>query len=98
MQQRNGTTVCLLGIVTCTFYYWYWLYQTAEEMRGRGLDMPPWWMLIISPLQYLFMWKWAEGFAKLTNQPQAGTMTFIYLACLGPIAPILLQPKLNEIK
>ena len=98
MEQRNGITVCILGWVTCGIYYLVWLYQVGEEMRTRGQDIPPIWWAIIPILGYLYLWKWAEGYEKLTNPSQPGPISFVLLLFLGPIAAVIMQPKLNEIR
>ena len=98
MEQRDGKSICIKGIFTCGFFYYYWIYQTGEEMKARGIDIPDWWMLCISPLNFLYMWKWAQGYEKLTNGALSAGMAFIYLCGLSVVAPILLQPKLNEVR
>ena len=98
MEQRNPTTVCLLGFVTCGIYQIYWSYLVGEELRKRGNDIPPWWMLIIYPLTYLYLWKMSEAVEKVTGGKQQAMMAFLVMALLGPIGAYIVQTKLNEVR
>jgi len=99
MEQRDATKIVILGLVTCGIYTLYWFYQTGEEMRARGADIPAWWWMIIPILGFVYIWKWGEGAEKVTG---GAVQSFLpLLLCLFGISfaiPFVVQPKFNAVR
>jgi len=97
MKKRSFAAVLLLPLITCGIYGIYWLVKTKGEMVAKGADIPTAWLLIVPIANIFWLWKYAEGVAKVTNNAFSNAIAFILIFLLGSIGSAIIQTKFNEV-
>ncbi len=95
VEQRNPLTVLILTIITFGIYGLVWYVKTKNEMNSLGAEIPTAWFLIIPILNIYWIWKYCEGYAKVTQKMDAITL-FIIEIIFAPAFIWIVQDGLNE--
>jgi hypothetical protein len=105
IQQRNSVVVLLLSIVTCWFYFLYWVYQTSSELKQAtgDPDINPVLDLVLSFVTcslwgYYVLYRDAQKLHRMLvgvdpgHQDQSQTVLILCVASLfvGVTAPVAL--------
>ena len=97
-KKRGPVMVLLLTLITCSLYYYYWVYVTSREIQDylQEPDIPPIVELILTILTgglYLFYWDWktAKQIARMQERvgipPQDNSVLYLIINILG-VGPI----------
>ena len=97
MENRSPASVFFLGIFTAGLYHFIWLVKTKGEMNARGADIPTAWMLILPIVNLIWIWKYCQGVAKVTNGGTSAVMTLLLFLLAGPFGPSILQSQFNKV-
>ncbi|MEM5835242.1 MAG: DUF4234 domain-containing protein [Candidatus Aenigmatarchaeota archaeon] len=74
IEKRNIVLIYLLGIVTLGIYFIYWLWKTKNELNELGAEIPTAWLIIIPFANIYWLYKYSEGFAKVTKKRKSFDM------------------------
>jgi hypothetical protein len=96
MEKRSLLNMILLGLVTLGIYYIYWFFATRNEMVAKGAEIPTAWLVIIPFVNFYFLYKYAEAFAKYVDDKNSPITYFLLLALLPAIGQLILQHIINE--
>ena len=97
MENRSPVSVFFLGIFTATLYHLMWLAKTKGEMNARGADIPTAWMLLFILPAPIWVWKYCQGVAKVTNGGTSAVMALLLFPFAGPFGPSILQSQFNKV-
>ena len=97
MTKKSPFTVLLLSCITCGIYQIVWMVKAKGEMTARGADIPTSWLMLVPIANMLYTWKWCQGVEHVTKGAQSAVTTLILLFFLGPVAPMMIQGKFNEV-
>lgn len=98
MKHRSPAAVLLLPFVTFFIYPIYWYVSTKGEMNKLGANIPTAWLIIVPFVSIWWMWKYAEGVEKVTNEKTSGVLAFLLLWLLGSIGAAIIQDSFNKIE
>jgi len=96
IEKRSILKVYVLGIITLGIYFLYWLVKTKNELNELGAQIPTAWLIIIPIANWYWLYKYAEGFAKVTKKESA-ILWFLLFFFVGIIMPAIVQSELNRI-
>ncbi|MBU5678297.1 MAG: DUF4234 domain-containing protein [Candidatus Aenigmatarchaeota archaeon] len=96
IEKRNIVLIYLLGIVTLGIYFIYWLWKTKNELNELGAEIPTAWLIIIPFANIYWLYKYSEGFAKVTKK-ESHLIWFIVFLLVGIVMPAIVQSELNKI-
>lgn len=96
MTKRSPLNVFLLSFVTCGLYLFFWYLGVKDELNRRGAQVPTAWMMIIPIINFIWMWKFAEGVERVTRG-SLGAGSAFFLMLVGLIGVPIIQGRLNEI-
>lgn len=94
-EKRSLVKVYLLGFLTLGIYFLYWLVKTKNELNELGAKIPTAWLIIIPIANLYWLYKYAEGFAKVTKKANAA-LWFLLFLFVGIIMPAVVQSELNK--
>ncbi|MDI6806281.1 MAG: DUF4234 domain-containing protein [Candidatus Aenigmarchaeota archaeon] len=94
--KRSLVKVYLLGIITLGIYFIYWYVKTKNEMNELGAKIPTAWLLIIPIANIYWMYRYAEGFAKITKK-ESTVLWFLLFIIIPIIVPAIVQSELNKL-
>jgi len=97
MNKRSPIAVFFLPLITFGIYGLVWYVKTKGEMNTKGAGIPTAWLLIIPIANIFWMWKWAQGVGKVTNNSMSGPVAFLLILFLGVIGMAIIQSKFNEV-
>lgn len=97
MKQRNIFAVLLLPLITFGIYGLVWLVKTKNEMNNLGATIPTAWLLIVPFVNLYWMWMYAEGVGRVTNDKLSAIVTFILQFFLGSIGNAIIQDQFNKV-
>lgn len=97
MKQRNIVTFLLLSIVTLGIYALVWVWQTANEMKEKGADIPSPILIIVPIANIYFLWKYSGGVEKVTNGKLSQVISFLLFLALGLIGMLVIQDAFNKV-
>lgn len=98
-EQRNLWLMLFLLIVTCGFYYLYWLYKTKNEINSVGGKIPTLWLAIIPFANIYFDYRYAQDFVKYIRHSEEtidAIVYFLLLIFLPGISAFVIQYQLNK--
>jgi cbb3-type cytochrome oxidase subunit 3 len=96
IEKRSILKVYVLGIITLGIYFLYWLVKTKNELNELGAQIPTAWLIIIPIANWYWLYKYAEGFAKVTKKESA-ILWFLLFFFVGIVMPAIVQSELNRI-
>ena len=96
IKKRSIVKVYLLGIITLGIYFLYWLVKTKNELNELGAQIPTAWLIIIPIANLYWLYKYAEGFAKVTKKENA-ILWFLLFLFVDIVMPAIVQSELNRI-
>lgn len=110
IERRNPALIIIFSLLTCGFYFLYWIYRVSDQMRfystNEGISPGVEILLCIFCAPYLIYWFYKYGKSVYEAQIRAG-MTFpednsiLYLILsifgLGLIAACIMQLSLNRL-
>lgn len=94
--KRNIVLIYLLGIVTLGIYIIYWMKKTKDELNELGAQIPTAWLIIIPIANIYWLYKYAEGFSKVTKK-ESVLLWFIVFFLIGIAMPAIVQSELNKL-
>ncbi|MEM5882922.1 MAG: DUF4234 domain-containing protein [Candidatus Aenigmatarchaeota archaeon] len=94
--KRSLVKVYILGIITLGIYFLYWYIKTKSEMNEMGAEIPTALLLIIPIANIYWLYKYAEGFAKVTKK-ESTLLWFLLFWLLPIITPAIVQSELNKL-
>jgi hypothetical protein len=98
MTKRSPLGVFFLALITIGIYSWYWLVKTKGELNQRGATIPTCWIWLIPFIGgLLWLFRYSEGVAKVTNGQKSTGLTFVVLWLLGPIGQAIVQGGFNNV-
>jgi hypothetical protein len=97
MKKRNPLAVFGLSLITCGIYACFWYYYTKEEMVKAGAEIPTFILAFIPIINLYWLWKWAKGVEKVTQNAWGAVPCFICVILLGPIGMAITQAQFNKI-
>lgn len=97
MKNRSPIVVFLLLMVTFGIYGIYWSVSTKNELNNKGAGIPTAWLLIVPVVNFYWMWKYAEGAAKVSNGSMTTEMTFVLFVLLGYVGMAIIQNEFNKL-
>jgi len=99
IKRRNPVLVIILSFITFGIYGFYWMVVTKNEMNRLGADIPTAWLIIIPIINFYWLYKYCDGFAKSVVRSGSGILWF--LICFVPVGglvfTILVQMELNKL-
>lgn len=108
-KRRSPAMVLVLSVITCGFYFFYWIYQTSESLRpfNRNDSMTPALELLLSILctPYIIYWfyKYGKIIYEAQNEleiqyPEDNSILYLVLSIIGVglISAIIMQASLNR--
>jgi hypothetical protein len=96
MTQRSPLAVFFLVPITLGIYSLVWLVKTKEEMNQRGAQIPTAWFLIIPILNLVWVWRYCQGVARVTNEEMSAGLALILLLLTGNIGMAIVQSTFNK--
>jgi len=97
MKKRSPLGVFFLPLITLGIYGLVWYVRTKDEMKGKGVDIPSAWLLIVPVGNFIWLWKYAKGVEKVTKGASSAGGTFCLLLFLGCIGMAIIQSRFNNI-
>jgi predicted transporter len=94
--KRSLIKIYLLGIITLGIYFIYWLVKTKNELNELGAKIPTAWLIIIPIANIYWLYKYAEGFAKVTKK-ESTVLWFLLFLLVGIVMPAIVQSELNKL-
>ena len=96
VKRRSPIAVFLLPLITFGIYSIYWQVKTKCELNENGASIPTAWLIIVPIANIWWLWKYAQGAAKVTNQKYSDAIFFILLFVLGSIGQAITQDAYNK--
>jgi hypothetical protein len=94
--KRSLLKIYVLGIITFGIYFIYWLVKTKDELNEMGAQIPTAWLIIIPIANIYWIYKYAEGFTKVTNK-ESTILWFLLFFFIGIAMPAIVQSELNKL-
>jgi ABC-type transport system involved in cytochrome c biogenesis permease subunit len=94
--KRSLVMIYILSILTFGIYLVYWFVKTKNELNGMGARIPTAWLLIIPIANIYWLYKYAEGFAKVTKK-ESTILWFLLFLFVGIVVPAIVQSELNKL-
>ena len=95
-EKRSLVKIYVLGILTLGIYFIYWFIKTKDEMNAMGAQIPTAWLLIIPIANIYWIYKYAEGFAKIAKK-ESTILWFLLFWLVGIVTPAIVQSELNKL-
>lgn len=101
IQKQSLLLIVLLNFITIGLYFWFWLYQTKEEINVRGGKIPSLWFAVIPILNIFFYHEYVTNLLryvlpKYKNNKFAFFFYFLLLIFMPWVAQLFIQSELNE--
>jgi hypothetical protein len=96
MTNRSPVLVIILSLITCGFYYIYWLVNTKGEMNKLGAEIPTAWLLIIPFVNIYWLWRWSQGVEKITKGALTAVPVFLLCWLVAIVAGPIIQSYFNK--
>ena len=97
MINRNPVLIIALSLVTCGFYYIYWLVSTKGEMNKLGAEIPTAWLIIIPFVNIYWLWRWSQGVEKVTKGALTAVPALLLCWFLSLIGGAIVQTYFNKV-
>jgi len=97
MTNRHPALVIILCLVTCGFYYIYWLVCTKKEMCSLGANIPTAWLLIIPFVNIYWLWRWSQGVERATKGALTAVPAFLLCWLVYPVGAPIAQSYFNKV-
>jgi len=94
--KRSLVMIYVLGILTLGIYFIYWFVKTKNELNEMGAQIPTAWLMIIPIANIYWLYKYAEGFAKVTKK-ESTILWFILFFLISIATPAIVQSELNKL-
>jgi hypothetical protein len=98
-EKQDMMLLFLLILCTLGIYYFFWLYNTKEDINAVGGKVPTFWLYIIPFLNIYFLYCFAYEFVKIIKKDECHTCSILYflIALFVPfIFPFVVQYQINE--
>ncbi len=108
--KKSPAMVLVLSIITCGFYYLYWIYQVSDNLRpyNRNDSMTPGLELLLSIVCFPYIIYWNYKYGRIIYDAQANVgmphpedNSILYLVLsvlsLGVIGACIMQSSLNKL-
>ena|SRR3989338_2242627 len=97
IKKRDPIMAIVLSMLTLGIYALYWYWQTKNEMNGLGANIPTFIMFFIPIVNFYWLWKYCEGYAKYVKKDEsAGIIVLLAFLLFFPIGQYLVQTELNK--
>jgi hypothetical protein len=77
VKNMNPLVVLVLFMITFGIFPIYWYYKSKVELNSRGAQIPTFWYIIIPIVNIYWIYKFMEGFIKVTKSSASPIMYFI---------------------
>ncbi|MEM5772636.1 MAG: DUF4234 domain-containing protein [Candidatus Aenigmatarchaeota archaeon] len=88
--------IYVLGFITLGIYFVYWAVKTKNELNELGAQITTCWLMIIPIANIYWLYKYAEGFAKVTKK-ESTILWFLLFFFIGIAMPAIVQSELNKL-
>ncbi|MBG6237765.1 hypothetical protein IWX78_000708 [Mycetocola sp. CAN_C7] len=93
MKRRSAAAVFFLPLITFGIYWIVWLAKTRGELNSQGAAVPTTWLFIVPIVSIWWLWKFAEGIARVTGGGVGSKFTLLFL--LGSVGATFVQANMN---
>jgi len=97
MTNRNVTKLVTYSILTIGIYALKWEIESCDEMNAQGANIPTAWYLIVPGLNFIWLWKFAQGVGKVTNGSMTASKALLVLWLLNVFGVGMIQAEFNKV-